>query len=232
MADRISDLPDNLLSLILSFLPITQVFTTISLLSKRWTPLCYSLPVLNLDDETFKDYGTFDHLCRFSDNLMLSPRYTTNRPLKMFCINCWSGSLNLRRIINERLGSWPETALQCGVEEFHLFLYYHTLNPIILVSRTLVVLKLDTLHIASDTSCVDLPSLKTLHLKYVHFGNPNDYNIFLSACPNLEDSHVEPIYALSEVNRNENNVPEEGLSSLTLFKLVRASISSNDQWYR
>ncbi|AES97686.1 F-box/RNI/FBD-like domain protein [Medicago truncatula] len=52
--DRISNLPDELLSNILSFLPTKQDFST-SLLSKTWAPLCHSLSVLEFDDETNRD---------------------------------------------------------------------------------------------------------------------------------------------------------------------------------
>jgi len=102
------------------------------------------------------------------------------------------------------------------------------LKPIIFISQTLVVLKLLWLKIASDTSCVDLPLLKILHLKEVCFKNRNDYISFLSACPILEDFHAEPIYIHSEKNRDENDVPDEGFKFLTLSKLVRVCIGSVD----
>ncbi|MCI20840.1 F-box/LRR-repeat protein, partial [Trifolium medium] len=89
---------------------------------------------------------------------------------------------------------------------------------------TLTYLKLKKLKFASDTSCVDLPSLKTLHLKSVLFTNRNDYINFLSACPNLEELHSKRIcYKKHE----ENNAPEEeGFKSFALSKLVRANIGS------
>ncbi|XP_058728502.1 putative F-box/FBD/LRR-repeat protein At5g22610 isoform X2 [Vicia villosa] len=57
-ADRISDLPDSILSSILSILPTKHAATT-SILSKRWKPLWLSIPTLDIDDETFKDFNSF-----------------------------------------------------------------------------------------------------------------------------------------------------------------------------
>jgi hypothetical protein len=47
------------------------------------------------------------------------------------------------------------------------------------------------LRIGDDTSCVHLPSLKTLHLDVVIFLNQNDCINFLSACPKLEHLHAK-----------------------------------------
>ncbi|RHN69892.1 putative F-box domain-containing protein [Medicago truncatula] len=86
--DRISDLPDEILCHILSFLPTILAFTT-TVLSMRWTPLFYLLTVLcfNFNDETVKNDNSFNHFCRFIDTLMLSPR-GSNQPIKTFNLNC------------------------------------------------------------------------------------------------------------------------------------------------
>ncbi|KEH43138.1 F-box/RNI/FBD-like domain protein [Medicago truncatula] len=221
--DRISDLPDELLCYILSFLPMKLAFTT-TVLSKRWTLLCCSLLVLRLNDQTFKDYEAFYQFCRFMDTLMLSP-LTTSQPIKAFLLNCCIK----HRAQNSKFNvtKWLEVAKRRRVEEFHLTLYYHNLKPIIFISQTLVVLKLKRLNVGNDTLCVDLPSLKTLYLQLVYFKNQKDYINFLSACPILEDFHAKSIYIHSEMNHDEYDAPK-GLKSLTLSKLIRARISSMD----
>ncbi|PNX65514.1 F-box/LRR-repeat protein, partial [Trifolium pratense] len=50
--DRISNLPDEILCYILSFLPTKLAFTT-TILSKRWTSLFKLLTTLHFDDESF-----------------------------------------------------------------------------------------------------------------------------------------------------------------------------------
>ncbi|XP_024641770.1 putative FBD-associated F-box protein At5g53635 [Medicago truncatula] len=218
LVDRISDLPDELLQHILCFLPTKLSFTT-TVLSKRWSKLCCSLPVLCFEDETTKDYDAFLRFCRIVDTILLSPR-ATNQPLKMFRLKCRFKDHNQKGPFN--VTEWLEASKQRSIEEVHLTLYYHTLKPSIFIFQTLVVLKLERLNVGADTSCVDLPSLKTLTLEYVYFENWNDYINFLYACPILEDLHAQYINTFSY------NVPEEGFKSLALPKLVRASISEVD----
>ncbi|RHN59928.1 putative FBD domain, leucine-rich repeat domain, L domain-containing protein [Medicago truncatula] len=151
----------------------------------------------------------------------------TNQPLKIFSLNCrfmerkQNSSFNLKK--------WLEATKRHCIEEFHLNLHFHhTLKPVVFISQTFVVLKLQRLDIEKDTSCVDLPSLKTLNLEYVSFENWNDYINFLYGCPILEDLQVEDISIRTLTKHYENNVPDVGFKSLTLAKLVRASIDSKD----
>jgi len=220
MVDRISILPNDLLCHILSFLPIRQAFQT-SVLSKRWTLLCYSLSVLRFDFDYEIEGEAFDRFCRFVDTIMFSP-LALNQPLKTLRLKCTSGT--------PITSLWLEAAKCRDVEEFHLIMNFHTLHPNIFISRTLVVLKLDMIEIAHDTSYVYLPSVKTLDLKFVYFKARIDYANFLLGCPILQDLHAKHIYVRSEMNRDKNNVvAEKGLkSSVTLSKLVKASISSKD----
>jgi len=140
MVDRISSLPDELLSYILCFLPTKLAFTT-TLLSKRWIPLCYSLPVLAFDYEvdikyeTKQDYETFDCFCRFVDILVLS-RPSTNQPLKSFHLNFFYGHPDTTFNVTK----WLKAAKQHCVEEVQLSLRSHTLNPAIFNSSDIIIL--------------------------------------------------------------------------------------------
>jgi len=86
------------------------------------------------------------------------------------------------------------------------------------------------IEITCNTSCVHLPSVKTLDFKFVYVKTHKHYVNFISACPILQDLHAKHIYVHSEMNHDKNNVvPEKGFKySITLSKLVRASISSKD----
>ncbi|KEH25401.1 putative F-box domain, FBD domain, leucine-rich repeat domain, L domain-containing protein [Medicago truncatula] len=208
LVDRISDLPDELLLYILSFLQTKLAFTT-SILSKRWTALCYSLPVV----ESFRS---------FVNNVILSP-LSTNKPIKKISLK-----YDFRyHPENSRFNvtNWLQEAKKPHIEEIHLTLPFHTLKHVIFVSQTLVVLKLQSLYVGKDTSSVHLPSLKTLNLTSVSFENRDDYINFLNACPILEDLHAELIYFM---RHDENNAAEEGLKPLTLPMLVRVSIGIMD----
>ncbi|CAJ2666078.1 unnamed protein product [Trifolium pratense] len=107
--DRISNLPDEILCHILSFLPTNLAFTT-TILSTRWTPLFHSLDFLEL---VFKDDATsFNRFCRFVDTLMLS----TNKPLKTFHLDCSYGCKKDCNIFN----AWLEALIQRRVQQLHL----------------------------------------------------------------------------------------------------------------
>ncbi|PNY02411.1 F-box/LRR-repeat protein [Trifolium pratense] len=69
--DRISNLPDDLLCHILSFLP-TKLSLTTTVLSKRWTPLCKLVTSLHFEEESVHDVKVFHGFCRFVDAVMLS----------------------------------------------------------------------------------------------------------------------------------------------------------------
>jgi hypothetical protein len=90
VVDRNNDLSDELLSYILSFIPTKLAFTT-TVLYKRWTPFCYSLPVLHFEfvrenrEQHVKD--TFYRFSHFVDTLMLS-HLSTNKPLETFLLIC------------------------------------------------------------------------------------------------------------------------------------------------
>jgi hypothetical protein len=70
----------------------------------------------------------------------------------------------------------------------------------IFIFPALVVLKLDMLKVVGDISVqsVVLPSLKTLHLIFVHFKNKQNFYNLLYGCPVLENL-VANIHYLEEV---------------------------------
>jgi hypothetical protein len=114
--DMISNLSDDLLSHILSFLPTKLAFCT-TLLSKRWAPLCNSLTALRFDDDTVKDADGFNRFCRFVDKLMLSP-HATNQPIKTFHLK-----FSRFDVDSQSLDAWVEAAKQRRLEKFHLIFY-------------------------------------------------------------------------------------------------------------
>jgi hypothetical protein len=208
------------MSYILSFLPTKLAFTT-TLLSKSWAPLCNSLTALRFDDETVKDADSFNRFRCFVDKLMLCP-HATNQPIKTFY-------LKLSRFYEVEHQSffyaWLEAAKQRRVEEFHLLLDNVTLkNLTIFTSRTLVVVKLESLKVEGENLCVNLPNLKTLHLREICFETRNNFMKLLKACPILQDLRTSFV---TYTRHDENNNVEE-FKSLFLSKLVRACICSTD----
>ncbi|AES97664.1 putative F-box domain, FBD domain, leucine-rich repeat domain, L domain-containing protein [Medicago truncatula] len=216
--DMICNLPDELLCHILSFLPTKLAFCT-TLLSKRWAPLCYSLTALRFNGDTVKDADSFNRFCRFVDKLMLSPS-ATNQPIKTFHFILSRGY----EVDRQSFDAWVEAAKHRQVEKFHLTLNDVTLSTTIFISKTLVDLKLERLKVETDNLCVDLPSLKTLHLGHVSFHNRNDFMKLLNACPILLDL----VTSLSTYTRHDTHNEGDEVKSFFLSKLVRAHIYSTD----
>ncbi|AES97668.2 putative F-box domain, FBD domain, leucine-rich repeat domain, L domain-containing protein [Medicago truncatula] len=217
--DMISNLPDELLCHILSFLPTKLAFTT-TLLSKRWAPLCYSLTALRFDDDTVKNVDSFNRFCGFVDKLMLFPS-ATNQPIKTFHLKL----SRFYKVDHQSFYAWVEAIKLRRVEELHLLLDNVTLkNLTIFTSRTLVVVKLASLKVEGENLCVDLPNLKTLHLRYVSFETQNNFSKLLKACPILQNLHAS---FLLYRRADENNKVEE-FKPLFLSKLVRARFCSTD----
>jgi hypothetical protein len=198
--DRISELPDELLIHILSFLPPKFAFTT-SVLSKRWESLCKFLTVLRFDDKSVKNYvEEFDLFNTFIDNVMLS-KDRQLQPIKAFHLRCHSADL----LFNHN--DWVEAAKQRGVEDLQLSMFkfetalreliqnsvmrFLKISPSSIFScRTLVILKLKRLRVMGNILSFDLPSLKTLHLKGVYLQNSEDLKKLISASLVLEDLYI------------------------------------------
>jgi len=213
--DRISDLPDELLCHILSFLPTKIAFTT-RVLSKRWTPLFHSLTILRFDDETVHDYAAIDRFCGFVDTLMNSPRLS-DQSIKTFSLKC-------RFVLSDHIfDSWVEAAKRRCIEEFHLSMAASIWNDRIFTSQTLVVLKLDRLRVEAENLRGDLPSLKILSLRLVYFKNQKALQQLLNASPNLEDLRTNGILYIKRY--------ESIVNSLSLASLVRAEIGAIDVPY-
>ncbi|KEH26032.1 cyclin-like F-box protein [Medicago truncatula] len=218
----ISDLPDELLCHILSFLPTKIAFTT-RVLSKRWTPLFHSLTVLRFDYQTVHDYVAFNCFCDFIDTLMLSPRLS-NKFIKIFSLKC---SFLFSDSDCHIFDTWVEAAKRLCIEEFHLSMHGNILNDTIFTCQTLVILKLDMLQLNAENLFVDLPKLKTLHLSFVRFKNQNVLQQLLNASPNLEDLRT---YDILHMEHYENSVLER-VKSMSLARFVRTEIGAIDVPY-
>ncbi|QHO08460.1 FBD-associated F-box protein [Arachis hypogaea] len=79
--DRISELPDVILSHMLSFLESKMVAAT-SILSSRWKDLWHSVPIVDLDDALFQDKEEL--FVRFAYIVMLSR--DVMQPILNFCL--------------------------------------------------------------------------------------------------------------------------------------------------
>ncbi|XP_045822400.1 putative FBD-associated F-box protein At3g12840 [Trifolium pratense] len=110
--DRISDLPDSILSHILSFLPTKQASAT-SILSKRWKLVWHSILTLNFDQnkDTFKNCFHFEEFIYFTISSL------RENSIRLFTFKCSGDSNFNQRFYNQILcrNFWkhPPTVPEC-----------------------------------------------------------------------------------------------------------------------
>ncbi|XP_019085295.1 PREDICTED: F-box/FBD/LRR-repeat protein At2g26030-like isoform X2 [Camelina sativa] len=179
--DRISELPDSLLTQVLSYLPTKDSVKT-SVLSKRWELLWLSVPVLDLKVSDFPD----EDYARFIDKFM---DFNRNSRMQMFKIKYDDYTYD-----DDRLTGWVSTAVNRGIEHldakgFETDMCIREFMPLdIYKSNTLVSLVLVTVGIVNPEFVVSLPCLKILHLEDVwYFDDPLIMEKVISGCPVLED---------------------------------------------
>ncbi|CAN8246079.1 unnamed protein product [Cochlearia groenlandica] len=180
-SDQINELPDSLLTQILSYLPTKDSVKT-SVLSKRWKCLWLSVPVLDLNVSDLPGEVFPSFINRFLES---------NHRSKMLKFKITYVDPN---IDCDRLVELIATVVDIGVRHLDV---ETNLAPRVLdfmpqniyKSNTLVSLKLKNVDLEDPVgSVVSLPCLKILHLEDICFyGDTLFMEKLLSGCPVLED---------------------------------------------
>ncbi|KAG7544150.1 F-box domain [Arabidopsis thaliana x Arabidopsis arenosa] len=193
--DIISDLPDELICHILSFLPTKEAAAT-TVLAKRWKPLLRYVPSLDFDDslclnpaKTYEEKRTNARsFMRFVDSVLA---LQGNARINGFC-------LNGNDIIDEMwVLDWIQNVVKRHVSDIRLYVSsfwdgfdssFYPLPREIFVSQTLVTLIINfeggvNISVEGDVS---LPKLKTLHLHYFKI-KMSTFNKLVSGCHALEE---------------------------------------------
>lgn len=183
--DRLSQLPDDFLLQILSWLPTKDVLVT-SLLSKRWRFLWTLVPRLNYD------LRLHDNACprfsQFVDRSLLLHKAPTLQSL-----NIKIGSVCYTA--EKDVGVWVRTAVDRCVRELNIS-YCSGEEPIrlpkcLFTCTTLAVLKLENLSLVDASCYVCFQSVKTLHLLDVKYFDDQSLPRIISSCSSLEDLVVQ-----------------------------------------
>ncbi|KAG2260770.1 hypothetical protein Bca52824_080064 [Brassica carinata] len=182
--DLISNLPDELICHILSFLTTTEAAST-SVLSKRWRNLLPFVTSLDFDDSIydFPEMGIQrkPHFDDFVDKVLALQG--NDAPLNGFSLKCSSDP----SLVN----GWILKVLDRGATDLDLYVssyeYKYTLPPQVLMSKTLVKLRVSEFTI--DVGEVSLPKLKTLHMNNVAFADESGaaFAKLVSSCHVLEE---------------------------------------------
>jgi hypothetical protein len=219
MMDIISTLPDAVLCHVLSFLETKQAVAT-SILSKRWKHLWLSVPVLDFSNTHVTNQEANFLFNDFVYSVLLSRDSAI--PIKIFRLFVMHN-----HTLHVSFAKWINFVLQRGVE--YLDLQVGTGSSILPINifscTTLVVLKLRFFLLDPRFSSVLLllPSLKTLHLRFIRFPNHQDFMLLLAQCPNLEDLRVTDIYFYDE----EDSRSCDKWKNFTLSNLTKADVDSS-----
>ncbi|EXB55875.1 Putative F-box/LRR-repeat protein [Morus notabilis] len=203
--DRISRLPDPVIHRILSFIPTIDV-VRMSLLSKRWRRMWYSVPSLEFSDAdiTHSAFHSRKRFCNFVDKCLkhreASMRYISDSFITRFKLDIeYYGG-------RSALDNWLSFVIRSNVEEFDLrakpkfeWSYisdsFYCLPEAVLSAGSLNVLKLEGLKLNGACS-VSLPSLKTLSLTAAEL---NDHILcgLVMGCPSLDKILLKNCMGLS-----------------------------------
>ncbi|XP_074337679.1 F-box/LRR-repeat protein At4g14096-like [Apium graveolens] len=181
--DRISDLPDSLLLIILSLLPTEQAVRT-SILSKRWRPLCMSLPNL-----------VFYHQNRNKSPINFAnfvDRFLMHRPndlkIEKFGLHC-GGDTYL-----DRVDDWILNVLEFDVKEIDL--WFRFTEMFVLMDEVFLCTGLEKLQLSRKILIYHIPgdlkfsSLRVLKFDKITFSSYELVGELLIKCPVLEELFI------------------------------------------
>ncbi|XP_063939925.1 F-box/LRR-repeat protein At4g14103-like isoform X2 [Daucus carota subsp. sativus] len=199
--DMISNLPDALISHILSFLPTKYAVGT-TILSKRWNYLWTSVKNLDFNSSLILNIGRGYYAS--SDEFMKSFVEFVERVLffhdgmsvDKLCISSRS------RVCDNQIYTWVSAVLPCHLKELQVTstsvrqtpsseLWQVDLPWSLFTCKTLTTLKLCGGFVLRIPTRVCLPALKILHLDSVIYVDDVSIQNLLSGCPVLEDLDIE-----------------------------------------
>ncbi|XP_060967879.1 F-box/LRR-repeat protein At5g02910-like [Cannabis sativa] len=190
--DRISKLPDAIITHILSFLKTRNVIKT-CILSKRWKLMWYLVPKLIFCNYCSKYYGN----CKFVDNCL---KYR-KRGMK-FIPDSVITSFKLHYLyesrMDSRLNRWLAFAVKNQIKNIEVRLnwlhrknndyYYYCLPETLVVNGNFLTdLKLCLVEFDSSCQSFSFSSLKSLSLSAVRFADSDMLDNLLLGSPSLEE---------------------------------------------
>ncbi|KAH7675536.1 RNI-like protein [Dioscorea alata] len=181
--DRLSSLPDELCSYILSKLPTDDAMKT-NILSKRWKYMWTKVTNLEFDFGRFpKLKGRNSAFTQFVTGALLFHDKLAIQRFHLRLDACWTIIPHVHRYIN--------FAVRHFVQELELCIPKTTLDKLpdsLFTSESLKVLKLDLPgNVLKLPTSVTLINLQTLHLESMSFRDNNVIWELISSCPKLEN---------------------------------------------
>nr|GMN72559.1 hypothetical protein TIFTF001_054211 [Ficus carica]GMN72568.1 hypothetical protein TIFTF001_054212 [Ficus carica] len=167
-ADLISQLPDHVIHHILSFLP-TIYAVRMSLLSRRWRRMWYSIPTLKFNDNQIKEELFYNFVEQCLKHRLMGIRGNTTSVITRFELD-----ISHCRVESSQVDRWLSFVAQPHLKELHVEMdtfysrrgipYY--LPQVALNLTSLTILNLGYMEL-QDCSQVNLPCLKSMSLTSV-----------------------------------------------------------------
>ncbi|CAA0815968.1 F-box/LRR-repeat protein [Striga hermonthica] len=176
--DRLSVLPDNIISHILSFLPI-KISVSTSILARRWRFVWVHFPNLDFDNIYCK-YGT--GLSDIIDTVMSNPRLQSINTFRLRCRHS--------RLKENKVEKWlAGHSINILIISPNLM---RVLPRAIFTCKTLVELRLTSGVLPSFSGeDISFPRLKKLHLMVVQFETDENLPKLLCYCPVLDHLSID-----------------------------------------
>ncbi|XP_071723867.1 FBD-associated F-box protein At4g10400-like [Rutidosis leptorrhynchoides] len=180
--DRISKLPDEVLSRILSHLPTKEAVKT-SVLSKRWEYIWTSTPNLEFSDKLL----LYNEIVMFKEYVHSVLSNHSGSTIEKCSLLWKSGRYSDHRY------AWICAVLYCGIQEFHLqsWMDFEDLPWCMFTSKSLVSLKIEGRFVLNLPRCVCLLNLKILHLDSVIYVDDASAKKLFSGCPCLQELEIK-----------------------------------------
>ncbi|KAK1386867.1 F-box/FBD/LRR-repeat protein [Heracleum sosnowskyi] len=190
--DRISELPDPILTEILSFIPTKSAVKT-ALLSKRWKTPYLSLPNLDFVDDKWYLDDIFNEVSRHKINFMnLVDRVLRlrgdNIDIDRFSLNC------IGNYDTGRVDGWIRIVVGHNVKEINLsfkFKKLYELGQDVYMCASVKILRLSCKILVDVPENVGFSRLKVLEFICVTFSSFESVERLLLNCPLLEDLVIE-----------------------------------------
>ncbi|RWR94903.1 F-box domain-containing protein [Cinnamomum micranthum f. kanehirae] len=220
--DRISNLPRDILSHIISFLPIEDAVVT-TVLSRTWRNILSSLTTLDFEYSCLPPMERREE--KFIDliNQILDNHNVDIQKFRVvFGHNCW---------YTPHVNRWIQFVVTHHVQELEFVISLEgrpsdfgpkqkSLPGCLFTCESLRVLKLNTLDSVlklPTTANMYFPRLKVLHLQWVKFSDENLARELFSSCPALEDLTIR---SCNFVNFEILDISAPRLKNLTMYSCV------------
>ncbi|XP_013693652.2 F-box/FBD/LRR-repeat protein At1g13780-like isoform X1 [Brassica napus] len=226
--DRISELPECLLTQILSYLPTNQSVQT-SVLSKRWENLYLSVPGLDLNCSVLPNYDADEVILSFLSFIDKLLEFSPESVLFKVKVQCRDTMIDGFR---DRIGMMIDRGTQhldvvssthCLEDDNFHYPIVDMMPMNLYTSKTLVYLKLSSSGLM-DPGFVSMPCLKFMHLEEVKWRVHLEK--LLSGCPVLEEltlsRDMDDDYAIGNEEFMVMRVRSQSLKRFSVLPLRQA----------